>query len=188
MENFIYKFQIKDTSLCDRLIEYHKNDKEYKSTGEVGSANIIGGGGVNKNAKDSIDVNIHNSSTNPHLRNYFRELNVGLLGYINKYKLFNHRVHTEYVNLISEFPPGGGYKVFHNERTQFRTAKRCFVFMTYLNTIKKGGETEFLYQKLKVKPKKGLTLIWPTDFTHTHRGLPANETKYIITGWYSFTP
>ena len=46
--------------------------------------------------------------------------------------------------------------------------------MTYLNTIKVGGETEFLYQKLKIKPKKGLTLIWPTDWTHTHRGLISN--------------
>ena len=31
--------------------------------------------------------------------------------------------------------------------------------MTYLNDIKDGGETEFYYQKLKVKPEKGLTLI-----------------------------
>ena len=35
--------------------------------------------------------------------------------------------------------------------------------------------------------KKGLTLIWPTDFTHTHRGMPSFKTeKEIVTGWYSF--
>jgi len=59
--------------------------------------------------------------------------------------------------------------------------------MTYLNDIKEGGETEFYYQKLKIKPETGLTLIWGTDWTTTHRGIPSKtETKYIATGWYSF--
>jgi len=39
-----------------------------------------------------------------------------------------------------------------------------------------------------VQPRKGLTLIWPADWTHHHRGVvsPTQE-KYIITGWFSFT-
>ena len=49
------------------------------------------------------------------------------------------------------------------------------------------GGTEFKYQKLKTDAKCGLTLIWPTDFTHMHRGvISKNETKYIITGWYGY--
>jgi hypothetical protein len=60
--------------------------------------------------------------------------------------------------------------------------------MTYLNDVPRGGETEFLYQGIKVEPKKGLTLIWPADWTHTHRGLPAPTDKYIITGWLNFFP
>ena len=59
--------------------------------------------------------------------------------------------------------------------------------MTYLNTVKKKGETEFYYQKLKIKPETGLTIIWPSDWTHTHRGITSNtEEKYIVTGWYSY--
>ena len=58
---------------------------------------------------------------------------------------------------------------------------------TYLNNVKVGGETEFKYQNLKVKPKKGLSLIWPTDFTHVHRGIVApKEDKWIVTGWFKF--
>ena len=35
--------------------------------------------------------------------------------------------------------------------------------------------------------RKGLTLIWPADWTHVHRGIvSASEEKYIITGWFSF--
>jgi hypothetical protein len=58
--------------------------------------------------------------------------------------------------------------------------------MTYLNTVTDGGETEFFWQKIKVKPEKGLTLIWPSDFTHTHRGIPSpSQKKYIVTGWFN---
>ena len=55
--------------------------------------------------------------------------------------------------------------------------------MTYLNDVSDGGETEFFHQKLKVKPVKGKTVLWPTDFTHLHRGNPPYEAKYIATGW-----
>jgi hypothetical protein len=58
--------------------------------------------------------------------------------------------------------------------------------MTYLNTVEEAG-TEFKFQKFKATAEKGKTLIWPTDFTHTHRGvISLNKEKYIITGWLSF--
>ena len=34
--------------------------------------------------------------------------------------------------------------------------------------------------------KKGKTLIWPSDFTHTHRGQKSpTQEKYIATGWFN---
>ena len=63
---------------------------------------------------------------------------------------------------------------------------RHLVFMTYLNTVDDGG-THFYYQKLKTKAKKGLTLIWSSAWTHTHRGIISKtKEKYILTGWYNF--
>ena len=42
-------------------------------------------------------------------------------------------------------------------------------------------------EKLKVKPKKGLTIIWPADWTFKHRGITSpTETKWICTGWLSY--
>jgi len=41
--------------------------------------------------------------------------------------------------------------------------------------------------KIKIKPKKGLTVIWPAEWMFTHRGIASmKEVKYIVTGWYSF--
>ena len=62
----------------------------------------------------------------------------------------------------------------------------ALVFMTYLNTCKKAG-TMFYYQKKTFECKIGQTLIWPAQWTHTHKGVISNkETKYIITGWWSY--
>src|SRR3712207_7724433 len=51
-----------------------------------------------------------------------------------------------------------------------------------LNDVKDGGGTHFVYQKHTFEAKKGRTLIWPPDFTHTHAGVVSpTEHKYIIT-------
>ena len=40
------------------------------------------------------------------------------------------------------------------------------------------------YQHHFERPEEGKLVIWPSDWTYLHRGLPSpNETKYIATGW-----
>ena len=67
-----------------------------------------------------------------------------------------------------------------------KNSERVLVFMTYLNTLKGSGETEFLHYGVKFEPTEGRTIIWPAEWTHAHKGLPVKETKYIITGWIGF--
>jgi hypothetical protein len=89
---------------------------------------------------------------------------------------------------VQHYLPGKHYSAWHcenNGEPLFRY--RHLAFMTYLNDVTDGGETEFLYQTTKVRPEKGLTLIWPAHWTHTHRGLPSpTQDKYVTTGWYEF--
>jgi len=66
-------------------------------------------------------------------------------------------------------------------------SNRLLTRMVYLNDVEEGGETEFLYQSMRVKPKQGTLVIWPAAFTHTHRGNPPlSNSKYIVTGWTEF--
>ena len=59
--------------------------------------------------------------------------------------------------------------------------------MTYLNNVDDGGTTDFEYFNIKIKPKVGKTLIWPSEWTHAHTGSVLNNgSKYIITGWIHF--
>lgn len=48
--------------------------------------------------------------------------------------------------------------------------------MTYLNDVNDGGGTHFTYQNETINARKGRTLIWPTDFTHSHHGV-VSETE-----------
>ena len=58
--------------------------------------------------------------------------------------------------------------------------------MTYLNDLDAGGTT-FPYQKRTLKAQKGKTVIFPSDWTHTHVGqISETQEKTIVTGWYSY--
>lgn len=82
--------------------------------------------------------------------------------------------------------PGQGYHVWHCEQENDITGNRCLVYSAYLNDVDDAGETEFLYQRLRIPPKENTVVFWPAAFTHAHRGnvVHGQKSKYIITGWF----
>lgn len=95
--------------------------------------------------------------------------------------------HSNYSFKIQKTKVGGGYHIWHYESGTRETSSRLLTWILYLNDVHEGGETEFLYQHMRVKPEQGTLVIWPAAFTHTHRGNPplSNE-KYIVTGWTEY--
>lgn len=89
---------------------------------------------------------------------------------------------------IQKTPPRGGYHVWHCEVQTRMAMDRVLTWMIYLNDIPNNeGETEFLWQGIRVKPKVGTCVLWPAQFTHAHRGNPVYSCdKYIATGWYTY--
>ncbi len=95
------------------------------------------------------------------------------------------------INLQRYTANEGGYPYWHCELypkdAVCDTLHRVVLWTIYLNDSFEEGETEFLYQHKKIKPKTGSLLIAPTAFTHTHRGnKPINGDKYIATSWVLF--
>jgi hypothetical protein len=89
---------------------------------------------------------------------------------------------------IQKSVPRQGYHGWHQERCSDKNETamsiREFVWILYLNDVEEGGETEFLLQSRRIIPKKGKICIWPSSFTHLHRGNPPIKgEKYIITSW-----
>jgi hypothetical protein len=184
--NFIGGWYI-DQKVCTDLIDYFENSS-HKKPGQLGLIN--GKVGIDKKAKLSTDVFVSPNNQEKVIINYYKELYQVLEAYKKKYQYCNtQQLPWSMVEnwQLQKYKPNQGYFLRHFERTGGITVNRHLTFMTYLNTLKQGGETEFYYQKLKIKPEAGLTLIWGTDWTMTHRGITSKkETKYIATGWYSF--
>ena len=85
---------------------------------------------------------------------------------------------------IQKTLPGQGYHLWHYESDCPEFADRICSWAFFLNDVTEGGETEFLYQGLRVPAKAGSLIIWPATYTHVHRGNPPlTETKYLLTGW-----
>ena len=89
---------------------------------------------------------------------------------------------------IQKTSPREGYHRWHVEVNAHDVADRVLAWMIYLHDVPEGeGETEFLWQGVRIQPKAGTCVIWPAYFTHVHRGNPVYTCdKYIATGWFRF--
>ena len=77
-----------------------------------------------------------------------------------------------------------GYFAWHCEQCSTYPG-RILAWMFYLNDAKCG--TEF-WNYSPVRARIGRGVIWPSNWTHVHRGVTPNKgLKYIITGWVSYT-
>ena len=109
--------------------------------------------------------------------------------YCTEYSALTKVPLTSWTTKFQKTPEGGGYHVFHHENGSFNERNRDLVLTIYLNDDFEGGETEFLYQKRRIKPTTGTVCIFPGGFTHTHKGnLVLKGTKYILTGWFYQQP
>lgn len=158
------------SDFCDWLINY-LNNSNYLSP-------------RSNNYLSDKQVEMHNFS--PGEANYLQMLVNGCaLEYVNKYPYLKAFPYTSSCVLLQQTNPKEGYHAFHAEDSTWNNQLRTLAWMVYLNDVDDGGETEYLYQQLKVKPKQGRVVIWPGSFTHIHRGNPPMSEKFIATGWYA---
>ena len=108
--------------------------------------------------------------------------------YISKFAVLEDAgKHQNYSFKVQKTVIGGGYHIWHFESSNREMCHRLLTWTLYLNDVEEGGETEFLYQHQRIKPKQGTLVIFPASFTHTHRGNPPlSNDKYIVTGWTEF--
>ena len=184
--NFIGSWTIEPISICDDLISYFELNIPKQKKG-------ISGSGLNLDIKDSVDITIKPKEIilpgNESFKLYFDQLFECYKNYVEDWTFLNQiseRLEIGYFNL-QRYKPGQHFKKIHTERLSLENLHRIFAFMTYLNDVQEGGSTYFSHYDLEIQPQKGLTLIWPAEWTHAHRGnILKKGTKYIITGWINF--
>ena len=184
--NFIGSWMIKPSSLCDDLIGYFESNQEKQRKGVTSN-------GLNTEKKDTLDIVISPKDIllpgNEIFTQYFEKLFECHRDYISQWPFIKNMSQKYEIGsfVLLRYLPGQHFKKIHTERSGIGNLHRVFVFMTYLNDVQEGGSTYFSHYDLEIKPKKGLTLIWPAEWTHSHRGnvLKAGL-KYIVSGWINF--
>jgi len=68
-------------------------------------------------------------------------------------------------------------------------AGRAISAIVYLNDDYEGGEVEFVNFGVKIKPKAGMLLLFPSTYPYTHIAHPVTSgTKYAIVTWIHDRP
>ena len=170
------------SQVCDELISFFKDHKADHTPGIVSDPPR-----VDLNYKNSMDIFIDSTCNNTSVQSYVKYLQEIIFKYQDRYEMIKDCEKFGLVEpiQIQYYKAGGGFKKWHFERTG-KSINRCLVFMTYLNNVPAGG-TNFKYQDVTTPAERGLTLMWPPDFTHTHKGqINSTREKYIITGWLGY--
>ena len=174
------------STVCDKIINYFNKNKNLHCKGLIGYSH---GKEEDKNKKESTEIISNPNNFFDLFPDYGSHLDDSLKDYLDFY---SHANRASPFNIIENvkiqyYKPNQGFKSWHFENGgDVKSRIRHLVFMTYLNNVDNGG-TEFYYQGITSPAKKGLTLIWPSAWTHTHRGqISPDKEKYSATGWYSF--
>jgi hypothetical protein len=164
--------------------KYHKTGYTYSRLEE--SNNILDADDTSISINPTIELDWDNNfitSFHDRFYNYLYPI------YNIQYPTLQHlRKHKSKYIKIQKTCPTQGYHIWHCEHdASFECCNRILSWILYLNDVDEGGETEFLYQSLRIKPKMGTFILFPAHFTHTHRGNPPlSGSKYIATGWIEF--
>lgn len=84
----------------------------------------------------------------------------------------------------------GDYYDVHNDSESFvdnrlaRVVKRDISVLLYLNNDYEGGELEFTYLNLTIKPKAGMLIAFPSYIEFEHKVHPVTKgTRFSIVSW-----
>ena len=168
--HFIGCWNLENNKLCNEITNFFVNNKHLQKQGITTS-------GKDLKTKSRI------------LKQYVNGLHKCFLDYQNQWPFLKSMLKDIDIGAfnIGEYSPGDHFAVLHSERTKLNSLHRLFAWMTYLNDVEDGGQTNFSHYGIKIKPEIGKTLIWPAEWTHAHTGeVLKSGTKYIITGWMYF--
>lgn len=181
--NFIGSWDLEPLDLCDVIVSYFESNPDKHALGRTDN-------GLNDLVKRSIDLSLQPNEIklpgNEIFIKYFEALFACYKDYLLQWPhltIFANKVEIGGFN-IQRYQAGEHFQQIHCERSSLATLHRIFAWMTYLNDVADGGATSFAHYDLEIQPRKGLTLIWPAEWTHAHKGnVVFSGSKYIITGW-----
>ncbi len=181
--SFIFlKEQALPAALCREMISRFEAAGDEQYEGRIGQL-----AQKDRSIKKSTDLVV---SGKPHWKDIdralFRSLGEAILEFREHFPYFKGPF-KDMGYAIQRTLPGEHYH-WHIDGGSHEFSQRQLVAVWYLNDVAgPGGETEFLFQNLKVTPREGSLLLFPPFWTHEHRGVTLEAgVKYIATTWVVF--
>lgn len=168
--------------VCDDIIARFENCNDEQYPGRIGQT-------VNEDSgiKKTTDLVV---SGKPHWKDVdralFQSLGRAVIEFREKFVYFKGPFKDMGYN-VQRYQPGEYYH-WHIDGGSHDFSQRQLVALWYLNDVEgPGGETEFLFQDIKVTPERGKLVLFPPFWTHEHRAVTVEKgNKYIATTWVVF--
>jgi hypothetical protein len=181
--SFIFeKHNALTATLCEKMIARFEAATDEQYAGRIGQLAAPGG-----EIKKSTDLVV---SGKPHWKDIDRALFQSLAQALKEFREAFPYFKGPFKDMgyaIQRTDPGQYYH-WHIDGGSHDFSQRQLVAIWYLNTVEgPGGETEFAFQGIRVKPQQGKLLLFPPFWTHEHRGVTLHKgVKYLATTWVVF--
>ncbi len=171
-----------DKEFCESVITRFEQDKEGQYKGRIGQL-----ANEDDSIKKSTDLVVSGKAHWKDVdKELFQSLGRAILEFRESYPFFKGPFKDMGYG-VQRTNPGEHYH-WHIDGGSHDFSHRQLVAIWYLNNVQgPGGETEFLFQDIKIKPELGKLILFPPFWTHEHRGVTLEEgVKYIATTWVVF--
>lgn len=182
-DTFIFeKRRALDADICASAIERFEASTAEQYEGRIGQL-----AEKDRSIKKSTDLVISGKSHWKDLdQALFRSMGQAILEFRESYPYFKGPF-KDMGYAIQRTNPDEHYH-WHIDGGSHEFSQRQLVAIWYLNDVPgPGGETEFLFQDIRIRPEQGKLLLFPPFWTHEHRGVTLQQgVKYIATTWVVF--
>jgi hypothetical protein len=168
--------------ICNEMIRRFEQYADEQYEGRLGQQ-----AGKDRSIKKSTDLVV---SGKPHWqdidRELFRSLGLAIQEFRETYPFFKGPFKDS--GYAIQRTNAGEHYHWHIDGGSHEFSQRQLVAVWYLNDVAgPGGETEFSYQDVRIRPEAGKLLLFPPFWTHEHRGTTLRQgVKYIATTWAVF--
>ena len=186
-KNFIGMWDIENDNLLKNIIDFFNKNHENHKPGTVAL------GKTDKNKKDLLELTINPKQVKENKIEIFNEYINNLIECYNDYQNqwdFVKNWQRIYIGpfKIEKHLVSGHHLELNCERQNINSSHKILSWITFLNDINDDeGNIIFNYYDIAIKPKKGTTLIFPSDWTHLHQQeAMKNSEKFTIRGSFHF--
>jgi hypothetical protein len=169
-------------AFCDEVIDRFEAHPEQQHEGRIGQVQTKDLG-----VKVTTDLVVSDKAEWKDVdQMFFRSMAAALREFRETFPYFKGRF-KDMGYQVQRYRPGEFYH-WHIDGGSHEFSQRQLVALWYLNDVPgPGGETQFLYQDISIRPERGKLVLFPPFWTHEHRAAELREgVKYIATTWVVF--